>query len=165
MRRTIFLASLVMTLLLTSAISSWAQESTPVDDPLAGTTVESLGGIPLEMADGYALAMLKLTLEPGVTIPAHHHPGSVVLYVLAGTFGTTFTEGEAVVTRGATGATPAATEPVEIGTETVLEAGDSVSYEGDTHHSMSNIGDEPLVLMVAAVLDANEPGFIFGESA
>lgn len=158
MRRNILLASLVMTLLLTSALGAWAQESTPVNDPMAGTTVESLGGIPLEMADGYALAMLKLTLEPGVTIPAHHHPGSVVLYVLSGTFGTTFTEGEAVVTRAAT---PSATEPVVIGSETVLEAGDSVSYEGDTHHSMSNIGDEPLVLMVAAVLDANEPGFLF----
>ncbi len=125
-------------------------------DPLAGTTVEALGSIGPEAAPDHALSYLRLTLAPGETIPAHHHPGAVVLVVESGLFETTFTEGEAVVMRSA----GMVEETVSAGDTALLEPDDSLAYE-NASHTMTNAGDDPLVLRVAALLAAGEPGFIF----
>jgi hypothetical protein len=106
-----------------------AQNSTPAADPLAGVTVEALGGqVPAAVPDR-TLLLLRLTLEPGVEIVEHGHPGPVVLYVVEGTFGTTFTAGEGVVTRATMAGTPAATDDVEQGEDYVLNPGDTVAYD------------------------------------
>src|SRR5690606_3951275 len=52
-----------------------AQEA---DDPLAGTTIEALGSHAPSAAPERALVFLRITMEPGTQIPAHHHPGAVV---------------------------------------------------------------------------------------
>lgn len=133
-----------------------AQGGGDASDPLAGTTVEALGSIGPDAAPDHALAYLRLTLAPGEVIPAHHHPGAVVLVVESGLFETTFTEGEAVVMRGA----GTVEEAVSAGETTLLEPDDSLAYE-NASHTMTNAGDDPLVLRVAALLAAGEPGFIF----
>jgi quercetin dioxygenase-like cupin family protein len=105
------------------------------------------------------LSVIRLTFEPGAEIPAHHHPGAVVLRVEEGAFGTTFVEGEGQITRASANGTPIA-ESVAAGDDLVLQAGDVLTYEGAIH-TMRNAGDEPLVLLASVLLAADQPAFIF----
>lgn len=141
--------------------SSVAQET----DPLAGVTVQSLGMVEPADNPGQTLILLRLTLEPGVTIAEHGHPGAVALYVDSGEFTTTFTMGSGVVTRAAAAGTPVAEEPIELGKDLVLLPGDAVSYDRNSHHIMRNSGSEPLVLLATGILASDQPGFLFADTS
>jgi mannose-6-phosphate isomerase-like protein (cupin superfamily) len=134
-------------------------------DPLAGVTVQSIGMVEPADNPGQALVLLRLTLEPGVTIAEHHHPGAVALYVESGEFTTTFTMGSGLVTRAASAGTPVPEEPIELGKDLVLNPGDAVSYDQDSHHIMRNTGSEPLVLLASGILAADQPGFLFADAS
>jgi quercetin dioxygenase-like cupin family protein len=141
-----------------------AQEASPAAaeqpaDPFAGVTIAPLGSIAPSVAADHALSVIRLTLEPGAEIPAHYHPGAVVLRVEEGAFGTTFVEGEGQITRASADGTPIA-ESVAAGDDLVLQAGDVLTYEGAIH-TMRNAGDEPLVLLASVLLAADQPAFIF----
>jgi quercetin dioxygenase-like cupin family protein len=141
-------------------LAARAQEASPTPDPFAGVTIEQLGsGMPAN-APGYSLVLLRIMMAPGALIPRHVHPGQVILYVESGTFGTTFGEGDAVITRAATEGTPVAETPTP-NVEVMMNPGDSVSYSKVTTHIMHNPGDEPLVLLVSALLSSDQPGFLF----
>jgi hypothetical protein len=72
-----FVAIIALSGMLTVGRMTAAQEA----DPLAGVTVQSIGVVEPADNPGQALVLLRLTLEPGVTIAEHHHPGGVALYV------------------------------------------------------------------------------------
>ena len=161
MKRRTFVSGLAAAAFTVPRLEAYAADSTPEADPLAGLSIEPLGGGESIEANGHSLALMRLTLVPGTLISEHHHPGSVMLAVQSGVFTTTFTQGSAVITRSATADAAGAVEPVIIGAESVLEAGDSVYYERDTYHTMSNHTDEPLVLLAAVILDVGADGFLF----
>ncbi len=147
-------SSMLTALLVSLALAQGA------DDPLAGTTIEALGSYAPSAAPERALVFLRITMEPGTQIPAHHHPGAVVVVVESGLFGTQLIEGSGTLTRHAAAGEQASSEELSAGSEATLEAGDSFAYEGAVH-TMVNAGDEPLVLLVSALLDPEQPGFIF----
>jgi quercetin dioxygenase-like cupin family protein len=131
-------------------------------DPLAGTVVTALsGGMPSLVPDRMLL-LLRVTMEPGVVIPAHAHPGPVALYVDSGRFGTEFFEGEGTVSRAGTEATPDAAITMAPGDNLTMEPGDHLFYDGAVH-TMRNDGDDELVLLISALFDPNETGFLFME--
>ncbi|HEX7022483.1 MAG TPA: hypothetical protein VF171_06475 [Trueperaceae bacterium] len=145
-----------LTVALLVATVAFSQDMQGMNDPLAGTTIEALGSYSPSKAAGQALVFLRITMEPGVVIPFHHHPGSVVVVVESGLFGTEFSEGTGTIARfGHEGS-----ETIEAGSETTLAPGDSLAYEGAVH-TMRNDGPEPVVLLVSALLDPEQPGFIF----
>lgn len=138
------------------ASSAAAEQSA---DPFAGVTIEPLGSIVPSAATDDALSVIRLSFEPGAEIPAHHHPGAVVLRVEEGAFGTTFVAGEGQITRASADGTPT-TEALATGDGVVLQVGDVLTYEGAVH-TMRNAGDEPLVLLASVLLAADQPAFIF----
>jgi quercetin dioxygenase-like cupin family protein len=132
-------------------------------DPLAGVTVVGLGAVEPAVAPGETLQLLQLTLDPGVTIAMHHHPGPVIITVVSGEFTTSFAESSAVITR-AGAAADATPEAVDSGEEYILNAGDTVAYDANTMgHVMKNAGTEPLVLVASVLFETGQPGFIFEE--
>lgn len=137
-----------------------AQGEAGHDDPLSGVQVEALGAIAPDAAADRSLAFLRITLPPGSRIAGHSHPGTVIVVVDSGLFATEFTRGEGVVTR--LGGAEAAIVP---GDEQLLTPGDSLAYDGTAAHTMVNPGDAPLVLLVSALLDPDEPGFVFHDEA
>jgi len=159
-RRYLLIASvLLMGLLTMPALRANAQA-----DPLAGVTVVGLGAVQPAVAPGETLQLLQLTLDPGVTIAMHHHPGPVIITVVSGQFTTSFAESSAVITR-AGAAADATPEPVDSGEEYVLNPGDTVAYDANTMgHVMKNAGTEPLVLMASVLFETGQPGFIFEEA-
>jgi len=130
-------------------------------DPMAGVATEALGSLPAAGAPGYTLVFLRITMQPGANIPAHSHPGDVVVVVQSGKFGTSFVRGQGTVTRAATGGADPVTVTLKAGDSAMLLPGDSLAYGGSAGHTMSNAGDTPLVLLVSALLADGQPGFMF----
>jgi quercetin dioxygenase-like cupin family protein len=50
-----------------------------------GVTVKKLFDYPLEELPGHNAVVVRVDLAPGASSPPHHHPGSVIGYVLSGT--------------------------------------------------------------------------------
>jgi hypothetical protein len=84
---------------------------------------------------------------------------------VSGTLRFTLLEGEAQLVRAADGtpvaATPTAVEPVPVGTEITLNAGDTVYYSAAALQSERNDGDEDAVVFVANLRSADEPARVF----
>lgn len=151
-------ALLLMGLLTVPVLGARAQ-----DDPLAGVKVEGLGAVQPAVAPGETLQLIRLTLDPGVTIAMHHHPGPVIISVESGVFTTSFEQSTAVITRAGAGA-DATPEAVDSGEEYTLNPGDTVAYDANTMgHVMQNQGTEPLVLIASVLFEDGQPGFIFEE--
>lgn len=125
-------------------------------DPFAGVTIEALGSSETTLPDGRVLVFLRITMDPGASIPAHSHPGDVVVVVDGGAFTTEFTQGRGTLARYGQDA-----QAIVPGTAHVLTPGDSLAYGGASAHTMVNAGDEPVVLLVAALLDPSQDGFLF----
>lgn len=129
-------------------------------DPLAGTVITPLSAGTPALVPDHQLLLLRLTMEPGVAIPPHSHPGPVALYVDQGVFGTEFYEGEGTVQPAPVDGTPVPAITMAPGDDIQMPAGDHLFYDGAVH-TMRNDGDDQLVLLVAALFDPTQPGFMF----
>jgi quercetin dioxygenase-like cupin family protein/uncharacterized protein YgiM (DUF1202 family) len=140
-------------LMLALAPATHAQESTPETTspatPAAAPTGDSLGEVLIqhdvsEMPNApMTVRLLRITLDPGASVPMHTHPGLEFDYIESGTL-TTRSEGASVVSVG--GQQSETTEPQ------TLSAGDWVHYPNGIGMNLANEGDEPLVLLSAVVL-------------
>ncbi len=129
-------------------------------NPLYDTTITPLASGSPKLVPGYSLLLLRMTVEAGVEIPAHTHPGPVALYVEQGSFGTAFVEGSGTVTQAGTEATPTAAITLNAGDDTTMEVGDHLFYDGATH-TMRNDGSDQVILLISALFDDSKPGFMF----
>ena len=115
-----------------------------------------LGGGEPSVAPGHELTLRRITLPPGSGIPAHTHPGALVIYVEAGTWAYTPLGGTLRLMRAGAAGTPAAAEELTIGVEATLSAGDALFVE-DPADDIRNAGDEDVVLLVAGLTRVGEP--------
>jgi quercetin dioxygenase-like cupin family protein len=128
--------------------------------PVAGTptdvTVAALVAGPLTGSPGRDLVLLRVTLAPGALVPAHDHPGDAVLTVESGILGYAALLGEAQATWGSA---EEATDGAGIapGAEVLLYAGDWLREPKGTVQRLRNAGPDPVVLLVSAVIAADEP--------
>lgn len=161
MKRTLLMVTLLFGALLSIAPMAHIAAAQAKADPLAGTKIEMLSsGLPAN-AGGRALLLLRVTMKPGTVIPAHQHPGPVSLYVEQGKFGTEFFGGSGQMTRAASnGGKPAPAITLKPGDNITMNPGDNLFYDGATH-TMRNDGNTDLVLLISALFDPNQPGFIF----
>lgn len=121
-----------------------------------GVTSTILGSAPTTLAPGFELSLRKVTIAPGGGIPAHTHPGALVIYLESGTWGYIPLDGVALLTRAAVDGTPSPTEDMVIGAETILNPGDWI-YVEDPGDDIWNAGDDPVVLWIAALAPIGEP--------
>jgi cupin len=135
-----------------------AQAGQPLNLPCAtGVTVESLTQAMPANADGQALILLRLTIAPGGGFAPHTHPGTVTVSVVSGALEFThLADGPMAVMRAASGATPAATEPVTKGVPVSLHPGDWMVEQGMVH-TMANGGSESAVVLVAGLVPPDQP--------
>ncbi len=146
----IVIAILLAAVAAAGAARAVAQDGTPAVEPVA---VETLArGVPAG-AGGRTLLLQRVVVQPGVEIPSHRHPADLVYVIESGSFSFTVLEGSAEVTRRATGAT----ETVAVGTEVVLEAGDSMLEPEGIVHVARGAGTEPAVLLLAGLVDETQP--------
>ena len=149
---------LVLGLMAIGPAAVRAQEGQPLDLPcVTGTTVLPLTQAMPSDAPGDALILLQLTIAPDSGFAPHKHPGVVTVSVVSGTLEFTHLDtGEMSIMRAPTGATPAAAEAVTKGVPVTLNPGDWMVEEG-MMHTMLNKGSEPSVLLVSALVPADQP--------
>ncbi len=137
------------------AVRAAAQDATPAAGPV-GVAAELLGGGQPAAAPGHELTLRRITVAPGGGIPAHTHPGALVIHVESGTWHYTPLGGTARLTRAALAGTPAPAEDLAAGAEVVLAAGDTL-YVEEPGDAFRNAGDEPVILLVAGLTRVGEP--------
>ena len=132
-----------------------AQDATPAGEA-APITLESLDSAPSPDAPGMQLVLLRATIAPGAVAPPHVHPGQLIVAVESGLVAYTILDEEGESGRGRFG-TPTAAEVIPPGTEVMLGPGEWIIEEPGIVHTFRNPGDEPLVLLVSALIAADEP--------
>jgi hypothetical protein len=158
MRRVSFVvAAVVVVGMMTGwALRATAQDATPAAAGPVGVTAEVLGSGETTIAPGHELSLRRVTIAPGGGIPAHNHPGALVIYLESGTWGYTALGPGTQLTRAAVAGTPGPTEEMAVGEEIVLNAGDWI-YVEDPADDIRNTGDEPVVLLIAGLTRVGEP--------
>jgi hypothetical protein len=127
------------------------QEGTPAPVGATGVTSHVLGSMEAPTAPGETLSLRRIVFEPGASLDPHTHPGVTIYWVESGTLGFTLLAGEASITRGedgVTGATPAAAEPIPVGTEISATAGDVLTFDATAAQAERTIGEEPVVVLL-----------------
>jgi cupin len=159
MRRGLFVLFVVLGLALAGIGSNRAAaQGQPLNLPcVKGVTVEPLAQAMPSNAGGQALVLLRLTIAPGGGFAPHTHPGTVTVSVVSGTLDFThLADAPMDVMRAASGATPAAAEPVTKGVPVSLHPGDWMVEQGMVH-TMANGGSDPAVVLVAGLVPPDQP--------
>jgi quercetin dioxygenase-like cupin family protein len=135
MRKLAFIATLLACAPLTTASALDSGAAAPVIvTPVRTTTVTSTGQ-PISLPQGNVEVSASLyDIAPGATLPVHKHPFARYGYVLSGTLKVT---------------------NVDTGKSDVFKTGDFIVEMIDQWHQGSNIGADPVRLLV---IDQIEPG-------
>ena len=153
----VLLSSVVGLGLLTGQGVPAAQEATPTG-AAAPVTLEMLASAPAADAPGMLQVLARVTLAPGAVVPAHVHPGQLLVTVDSGTLGYTIL-GEGQSLRAAAG-TPTAAEVIAPDTEATFGPGEWFVYEAYVAHMDRNPGNEPTVVLVSGLVATDEPFLI-----
>ena len=121
-----------------------------------GTYVQTI-----ESAGSDGLALVRLTIEPGVSLRTHEHPSEAIFSVESGVLETTLRRGEGTVSWAPSGTGDAVEQVIEVGETVVLEAGDSISLSADAAKTLINDGDEELRLVATMMVDGEDQVFTF----
>ncbi len=131
-----------------------AQDATPPAP--VGVSMQMMGSGQPDAAPGMELSLRRITIAPGGSVPAHSHPGALVIFVEAGTWGYTHLGGEVQLHRAAGEGIPTAAEEMPVGEEVTLTAGDWLFVE-DPQDDVRNVGDDDVVLLIAGLTPVGEP--------
>ena len=134
-----------------------AQDASPAAPAGAvGVSMQMMGAGQPASAPGLELTLRRTVLAPGGKLPAHSHPGALVIFVEAGAFGYTALGGTVQLARAAAEGTPTSAEPMPVGTEVILNPGDWLFVE-DPEDDIRNAGEDDVVLLVAGLTRVGEP--------
>lgn len=133
-----------LTTVAQEAATPSAQEATAVTEasttPLMATTVDQMPAAPL------TVRLLRITLQPGASVPMHTHPGPEFDRVESGTL-TVTSQGTALVHRSADG------EPEELADDTTtLDPDQWILFPAEVGMNLANEGQEPVNLLSAVIL-------------
>ncbi|MGH2614998.1 MAG: hypothetical protein ACRDJC_07150 [Thermomicrobiales bacterium] len=165
MRRFVQLTmALVLMTGIAVSIGTGARAAQPQPQPVTlecatDMSVQVLGNATPASAEDQALVLVRAFFGPGGGIGPHTHPGTLVVAVESGQFGVTLEEEGMqmdVMRASDDAATPAVTEPLTAGEETVLNPGDWFVETGMVH-SARTVGDEPVAVVFTGLVEAGQP--------
>ncbi len=164
MRRRASLVPILACALLAAIFGGWriAGETAPVaaiqgtPAGLPGVTSEVLGSGAADAAPGHELAVGRVTIAPGATIPPHVHPGTQVATIISGELTYTVLSGAIPVTAADAGGSDDPPRLVAAGETVVLRAGYSVAEQPGAAHTAHNAGSEPVVILLATLFPTGE---------
>jgi hypothetical protein len=146
------LAMLALVVVLTGQ-NALAHQEGETDVP-PGVTVETLGRVAAG-ATNSDLVMMRMTLEPGASLPPFGAAEAVIITIERGRLGVEVQSGAAAVTPAGGGAAM----PLPPGTESLLKEGDALSFGRDASIAVYSRFDTQSILLVSSVLAAGEPVF------
>jgi quercetin dioxygenase-like cupin family protein len=119
-----------------------------------GITTQTVASV-ADVGGGGQLVVMRMVIEPGVTLAAHSHSGSAAFVVVSGTLQTTLVRGGAAVNRNGL------EQVAELGATMNLSEGAVISYSPNAVKTVANLTSKQLVLMASMLLDPNEPMVVY----
>ena len=143
----------VLGALLPGAFADGTSEPTAVRTALARS--DKVQGAP-----GRTMVLSKVVVEPGAKLALHHHLGTQISRIAAGTLTYTVRQGSAVVSEGDAEKDPRRVRTIAAGQTARIKPGQwLVEQQGEVHHAR-NAGTVPIVIYIATLLRTGQPAAI-----
>lgn len=139
----------VLGMVLPAAFGSQAAP-TAIRNALAQTTR-------VQGAPDRSLVLSRVVVEPGAKLALHHHLGTQVARIQAGTLTYTVQRGSVIVRRGESDQQPETVRSIEAGQTARIRAGQWIVEQPSDIHQAANRGSTPVVIYLATLLKAGAP--------
>jgi quercetin dioxygenase-like cupin family protein len=108
-------------------------------------------------APGRTLVLSRVEVEPGAKLALHHHLGTQVAHVEAGTLTYTIREGSVVVRKGESDQSPSTVRKIAAGQTGAIHSGQWIVEQPSDIHEAANNGGVPVVIYLATLLKTGAP--------
>ena len=108
-------------------------------------------------APGRTMVLSRVLVEPGAKLVLHHHLGTQVARVQAGTLTYTVRRGSVVVRRGESDQDPQAVRTIAAGQTADIRSGQWIVEQPSDIHEAANRGTTPVVIYIATLLKTGAP--------
>ena len=154
---TSLIAAMAVACALASPGAHAQQAATPAASPAVVREVLSQGEP--AAAPGQILQLVRFTIPAHLKLPVHTHPGMQTAWLESGALRyTVVTGGPAIIVRaGSSQGTPGPAETLSAGHSTTFLPGDSWTEPAGMVHFAENTGNEPVVILVASLLEKDAP--------
>jgi quercetin dioxygenase-like cupin family protein len=144
------LAAFALGVLLPGALAQDGSKPTAVRSALAQTS--SVQGAP-----GRTMVLSKVVVEPGAKLALHHHLGTQISRVAAGTLTYTVRQGSAVLREGDAEKEPRLVRTIEAGQTARIRPGQWLVEQPSDIHEAANRGVTPVVIYLSTLLKTGAP--------
>ena len=143
-------ALLALGVLLTAALAESAQAPTAIRNALAQSSA-------VKGAPDRTMVLSRVEVEPGAKLALHHHLGTQISHIEAGTLTYTVRQGSAVVREGESDQQPRLVRVIKAGQTARIRSGQWLVEQPSDIHEAANRGDTPVVIYLATLLKTGAP--------
>jgi mannose-6-phosphate isomerase-like protein (cupin superfamily) len=108
-------------------------------------------------APNRTLVLSRVVVDPGAKLALHHHLGTQVARIQAGTLTYTVRRGSVVVRKGESDQSPQSVRTIAAGQTGRIQAGQWIVEQPSDIHQAANRGSTPVVIYLATLLEAGAP--------
>lgn len=108
-------------------------------------------------APGRTMVLSKVVVEPGAHLALHHHLGTQISRVVAGTLTYTVRQGSAVLRSGEADQHPQLVRRIKAGQTARIHPGQWLVEQPSDIHEAANHGSTPVVIYLATLLKTGAP--------
>ena len=165
LRRARVLVLAVAALALLTGGRSLAQSGPQLHTKVGGVSSETLVVASPEAVADPALAMVRVMIAPGASIPEHRHTGTQIASIISGDLTYSVDTGEVDLYR--LGSTPGKDAPTVLGpgTTTVLRPGDAIVEHPGSLHQATNAGTVPVLLFSSILFPSAAGATVYATTA
>jgi len=145
-----FLAVFALGAILPGAFAQTAAAPTVVRNALAQAS--SVQGAP-----NRTMVLSRVEVPPGVKLALHHHLGTQISHIEAGTLTYTVRQGSATVREGESDQQPRLVRTIKAGQTARIKAGQWLVEQPSDIHEAANNGGVPVVIYLATLLKTGAP--------
>ena len=108
-------------------------------------------------APNRTMVLSRVEVEPGAKLALHHHLGTQIAHVEAGTLTYTVRRGSAVVRKGESDQNPRTVRTIKAGQTAPIRSGQWIVEQPSDIHEAANRGSAPVVLYISTLLKTGAP--------
>lgn len=108
-------------------------------------------------APGRTMVLSKVVVEPGAQLALHHHLGTQISRIAAGTLTYTVRKGSAVVSEGDAEKDPRRVRTIAAGKTAQIKPGQWLVEQPSDIHEAANRGADPVVIYLSTLLKSGSP--------
>jgi quercetin dioxygenase-like cupin family protein len=144
-----------LSVLAAGAAIGWAVGSSGKGEPVVREALAQSSKV--RGVKGRTLALSRVTIRPGATIPLHHHPGTQVSYIDRGTLTYSVETGSVKVMKGASDDHPTLVRRIKAGQTGRIKAGRWIVEQPNEKHHAANRGDRRVVIYLSTLFPKGAP--------